>query len=146
MKRWDRIIVAAAAISAGFLVGCQHAEVNDFAAPPGSSVRIVHISPPVSSIVRVGDRLSVVVEAEYSLTVDSGVVRLVIQGSDIFPIAQDTQVVTRGAGKVTLKAEAVVPDTKAIQVFTPLSARGQGTTTTVDHRVYKVLPMEFPGH
>jgi len=140
MKRQALIIVAVAAILAEFLVGCENTGFAGTDAPFGSSVRIVHISPPTSSVVHVDDRLSVLVEAEYSLTADSGVVSLIIQGSDIFPIAQDTQVVTKGAGKLTLKAEVVVPDTKAIQVFTPLSAEGQGITTTVDHRAYKVLP------
>jgi hypothetical protein len=94
MKRQALITVAVAAILAEFIIGYQGTGFAGTDAPFGASVRIVHISPPTSSVVRVGDRLSVLVEAEYSLTTDSGIVSLIVQGSDIFPIAQGTQVVT----------------------------------------------------
>ena len=130
------------AVVMGLLAACQFADdLRDDppAAPSGSSVRIVQFSPPTTSPIRVGERRSLQVEVEYSLSVDSGVINLVVQASDNKGIAGETDVVTNGTGKLTLKAEFVVPDTRAVNVFTPLLAQGQPGTSTVDARTYKVV-------
>ncbi len=108
--------------------------------PQGSSVRITQISPATSVSLRVGDSATIRAEVEYTLSVESGTITLVIQSSDNRTIANETEVVTKGTGKVVLSSTLVVPDTKVVQVFTPLSAQGQVSTTTVDQRAYKVEP------
>jgi hypothetical protein len=89
---------------------------------------------------RVGESATIKAEVEYSLSVESGTITMVIQSSDGGTISNETEVVTKGTGKVVLSSTFVVPDTKAIQVFTPLSSQGQVSTTTVDYRAYKVDP------
>lgn len=133
---------AMTAAALGLLAACQFAGNSGDAppvAPSGSSIRIVQISPSTISPIRVGERVSLQVEVEYSLSVDSGVINLVVQASDNTGIAGETEVVTKGIGKLTLKAEFVVPDTRAVNVFTPLLAQGQPGTSTVDARTYKVV-------
>jgi len=64
---------------------------------------------------------------------------LVVQSSDK-GLAQASQAIRQGEGKATLSVEFVVPETKAIQLYTPLQALGQKATATVDARTYKVVP------
>ena len=108
--------------------------------PGGTSIRIAHISPGTSTSLRVGESVTVRAEVEYALPAESGTITLVIQSSDNRTISNETEVVAKGSGKIVLSSTFVVPDTKAIQVFTPLSAQGQVSTTTVDQRAYKVEP------
>jgi hypothetical protein len=48
-------------------------------------------------------------------------------------------VLTRGEGTVTLETTVTIPNTKALQVFTPLQLPGQAQTTIVDMKAYKVM-------
>ena len=108
-------------------------------APPGSFVKIVSVSPDTKSPLKVGDKVKVQVEVSYALTVDVGRITLVVQAANNASLANHMAVVEKGSGKVTLSAEFVVPDSNAVQIFTPLSAQGQTATSTVDHRAYKVV-------
>jgi hypothetical protein len=121
------------------LAGCQRKEPSGAPAPSGSSVKIVGITPDTSVPLRSGERVRLKVDVSYSLTVDSGTVALVIQAADNSGIAQNMQVLSKGEGKTSLEAEFTVPNTKAVQIFTPLSVQGQASTSTVDYRVYKVV-------
>ncbi|HVJ10565.1 MAG TPA: hypothetical protein VNC62_03240 [Burkholderiales bacterium] len=108
-------------------------------APPGSFVKIVSVSPDTKSPLKVGAKVKLQVEVSYALTVDVGQITLVVQAADNATLANHMAVVKKGNGKITLSTEFVVPDSNAVQIFTPLSAQGQTATSTVDHRAYKVV-------
>jgi hypothetical protein len=140
MKRIALSAIAIMAIAVAGASGCERAGPGVSAAPSGSSIRITQISPEPSSTLRVGDRVNLQVAAAYTLNAESGTVTLVVQAADNSSIANQWEVVPKGSGAVTLKASFVVPETGSIVVFTPLSAQGQGATSTVDSRAYKVVP------
>ena len=75
----------------------------------------------------------------YTLNAGSGVITLVVQSADNSTIANYSEVVTKGSGTVALKSSFAVPETNSVLVFTPLSAQGQSSTSTVDARAFKVL-------
>jgi hypothetical protein len=126
------------AIALASLSGCERQGPGATAAPSGSAIRITRVSPEISSQLNVGDRVDLEVATEYTLNAESGVITLVVQSGDNSSIANQSEVVTRGSGSVTLKSSFTVPETNAIMVFTPLSAQGQAATSTVDTRAYKV--------
>jgi len=132
--------LAIVTIAYAALVGCQRSGPEAAAAPSGSSIRIAKTSPDGSSTLRVGDQINLEVLANYTLNADSGTVTLVVQTADNSTISNQFEVVPRGSGTVTLKSSFVVPETNAILVFAPLSAQGQSSTSTVDHRAFKVTP------
>ena len=103
------------------------------------SVKIVGLKPDTTTPLKAGAKVKLQVEVAYRLLADAGVVTLVVQSNDK-GLAQASQAIRQGEGKATLSAEFVVPDTKALQVYTPLQALGQKTTATVDYRTYKVVP------
>ena len=127
--------------SAAFLIfGCQRSDPQLGApAPAGSSVQIASVSPSVGEPLRVGEKVKLKVDVNYTLTTESGTLALVVQAADNSAISQNFEVVTKGKGNVTLEAEFIVPSTKAIQIFTPLSAQGQSSTSTVESRAFKVV-------
>jgi hypothetical protein len=106
----------------------------------GSSVKIASIAPELSKPLHVGERVRIAVEVEYVMTEDSGAITLVVQKGESggFPLASSMEVVLKGKGTAKLEAEIEIPDTKAIQVFTPLSFQGGTSTSIVDYRVFKV--------
>lgn len=137
-SRWAASLFVA--LLAG-VAGCDRdaSHATGFApAPNGSSVRISSISPPTDQHLKVGQNVSLEVQVAYTLGVDSGTIAIAVQSANNTPITQNFDVVTRGSGTTTLKAQFVVPDTKVVQVFVPLSAQGQAGTSTVDSRAYKV--------
>lgn len=135
-----RLIATLSALSLVLAVaGCQRSDVSGTAAPSGSFVKIVDISPATSASLRVGDRVRVQVEVNYRLTADAGTLSLVVQAADNSSLAHNMEVVQKGSGTLTLVAEFVVPGSNAVQIFTPLSAQGQTATSTVDSRAYKVV-------
>lgn len=105
----------------------------------GAFIQIVSTAPNLGTPLRAGEKVRLTVEAEYVCPEESAVVGLVVQAADNTPIAQDNDVVLKGTGKVTLTTEFVVPATKMLNVFTPLSAQGQNSTSTVDSRAFKVI-------
>jgi hypothetical protein len=106
----------------------------------GSSVKIVSITPELSKPLYVGEKARIKVEVEYVMSQDSGTITLVIQKGESggFPLGSSMEVVLKGKGTIKLEAEIQVPDTKAIQVFTPLSFQSGGSTSIVDYRAFKV--------
>lgn len=120
--------------------GCQRSDSNfGTSTPSGSSVQIVFVSPPVNTELVVGEKVKLKVDVKYALTGDSGTLGLVVQSSDNSSVAQNFEVVNKGSGQSSLEAEFVIPQTKVIQIFTPLSAQGQNSTSTVDSRAFKVV-------
>jgi hypothetical protein len=135
------------ALSVGTLLSCTWLGACDqkpSKAPPGSFVKIVSVSPDTKSPLKVGDKVKVQVEVSYALSVDVGRITLVVQAANNATLANHMAVVNKGNGKLTLAAEFVVPDSNAVQIFTPLSAQGQSATSTVDHRAYKVAQRPRP--
>jgi len=122
------------------LIGCQR-DTPHFGtpAPTGSSVQIASVSPPITQSLRVGESVKMKVDVNYALTDESGTVALVVQAADNSSIASTMEVVAKGSGTLSLETNFVVPTTKAIQIFTPLSGQGQSSTSTVDSRAFKVV-------
>jgi len=140
VRRW------AIALALGILgLSCRHEQSAAPSTASGASqdgVRIVSISPDTGTTLRVADRVTFRVEVEYNLTsAPSGTITLVIQQGESgrVPLANETQVVQKGSGKLVLTKDIEVPETNAVQVFTPLSAQGGSSTRTVDTRAYKVV-------
>ena len=105
------------------------------------SVEISSITPHINKDLISGETAIFEVEVEYNLiTSDTASITLVIQRSESGhrPLANETAVIKRGKGKITISTEVKIPDTKAIQLFTPLSVPGSMQTTVVDSRAYKV--------
>jgi hypothetical protein len=79
------------------------------------------------------------VKVAYTLTSESGTLGLVVQDSNNQALAQTVSVVLKGSSTEEMNVSFTVPDTKAVQVFTPLSTQGQAATSTVSTRAYKVV-------
>ena len=129
--------VGACALAFAFAVS-----VGGFQQHKADSVRIASISPGTNTILRVGERVTFRVEVEYNLSgADSGSVTLVIQQGESghAPLANETAVVQKGRAKIVLSKDIEVPDTKALQVFTPLTVQSGTSTHVVDTRSYKVV-------
>jgi hypothetical protein len=109
------------------------------AAPSGSTVNIIEIAPSASDALVVGQKVSLRVKAAFTLAAESGTLGLVVQDAGTTGLAQTMSVVFRGSGTEELAVEFTVPDTKAVQVFVPLSVQGQSSTATVSSRAYKVV-------
>lgn len=107
---------------------------------PASYVRISKLSPDATRPLQVGDKVNLQVQLDYALTrADTGAVMVVVQTADNQNLVQKAQAVRKGIGKATLAVEFVVPQTSAVNVFTPLSEQGQTSTTAVALRTYKVV-------
>jgi hypothetical protein len=125
-----------------FLIASILSFQQEAGAAPGASpdsVRIVSISPDPSTALRVGENVSFKVEVEYNLaTAATGSITLVIQQGESGrqPLASETQVIQKGTAKLVLRKDVEVPDTSAIQVFTPLNVQGGTRTSIVDTRIY----------
>lgn len=134
-----RLLISIAAAS--LIVGCERTEKGSgTSAPPGSAVYITSVSPSIGEPLHVGDKVRLQVGVDYTLTGESGTLALVVQSSDGSLISHNVEVVTKGSGKVDLEAVFVVPSTNTIQIFTPLAAQGQSSTSTVESRAFKVVP------
>ncbi len=135
--RWCNALVLVCLLAAS---GC---DKKPPPAPPkpvsAGSVRIVALTPETTTALKAGAKVKIELEVAYQLLADAGAVTLVVQANDK-GLAQTTRAVRQGEGTVKLSAEFVVPDTNAIQIFTPLQALGQKTTATLDRRTYKVVP------
>jgi hypothetical protein len=118
--------------------GCERKPPPPAKPVSAGSVRIVVLKPDTTTPLKVGAKVKLQAEIAYRLLADAGVLTLVVQLNDK-GLAQASQAIQRGEGKATLAVEFVVPEAKAIQVYTPLQALGQKTTATVDARTYKIV-------
>jgi hypothetical protein len=138
--RVSTIAFALAAVAVG--CGEQRSTAPPVSGAARDSVRITSILPAPEQPLRVGATVKFEVQLEYNLTSSaSGSVTLVIQQgeSGLMPLANETTVIQNGQGTATLRKELVVPETTAIQVFTPLTGQGGTSTSVVDTRVYRVV-------
>ena len=134
--RWRNALVLVSLLAAS---GCEKKPPPPPKPVSAGSVKIVGLKPETTTALRVGVKVRIEAEVSYRLLADAGAVSLVVQSSEK-GLAQATQAIRQGEGTAKLSTEFVVPDTKAIQVFTPLQALGQKATATVDSRSYKVAP------
>ena len=134
--RWWNALVLVSLLAAS---GCDKKPPPPLKPVSAGSVRIVALTPETTTALKVGAKVKIELEVSYRLLADAGAVTLVVQANDK-GLAQMTQAVRQGEGNAKLSAEFVVPETKAIQIFTPLQALGQKTTATLDARTYKVVP------
>src|SRR5262249_54619932 len=110
--------------------------------PTADTIKILSISPPTGSPLHIADTAKFEVEIEYKLTsANSGFVTLVIQQAESGrpTLANEVDVISKGKGRVVLTKVVQIPETKAIQVFTPLNVQAGTSTSVVDSRIYKVL-------
>ena len=131
-----RLLIAL--LVASLAAGCDKKPPAPAKPVSAGSVKIVALKPDTTTPLEVGAKVKLQVEVAYRLLADAGVVTVVVQSSDK-GLAQANQAIRQGEGKATLSVEFVVPDAKAIQLYTPLQALGQKTTATVDARTYKVV-------
>jgi hypothetical protein len=141
-----KIICALSLVIALIFVSTCYAET---AVKKDNYVKIREIQPDLSLPLEVGSDINFEVNVEYYLNEDSATIDLVIQkaehsGDGTSYIGGDTEVVGPGSGLVTLKAKIKIPDTKAIQIFTPLTLQGQNSSSIVDSRFYKVIKSKNP--
>jgi hypothetical protein len=137
---WSARFLVSIAV-ASLISGCERAENSSGTpAPSGSAVHITSVSPSIGETLYVGDKVRLQVSVDYTLTAESGTLSLVVQASDNSLIAHNVEVVTKGSGKVDLETVFVVPSTRTVQIFTPLAAQGQSSTSTVESRAFKVVP------
>ncbi len=134
--RWRNALVLVSVLAAS---GCEKKPPPPPKPVSAGSVRIVALTPETTTALKVGAKVKIELEVSYRLLADAGAVTLVVQANEK-GLAQFTQAVRQGEGKAKLAVEFVVPDTSAIQVFTPLQALGQKATATLDRRTYKVVP------
>jgi len=106
----------------------------------GDSVKILSVKPEQTAELKVGDTVKIAYEVEYNLeSSEIGQIALVVQSASNEILANEFYVASKGQHKEVLEAEIVVPDTRLIQVFTPLSPQGRSQTTIVESRIHKVV-------
>ncbi|MDB5874767.1 MAG: hypothetical protein JWQ07_4209 [Ramlibacter sp.] len=133
------LALATAMFMVAALSACNSKSAADsLAAPSGSTVNITEITPNPAGPMTVGSEVKLRATVAYALTSDSGTLGLVVQDAKNKPLAQIVNVVLKGGGTESLEVSFTVPDTTAIHVFTPLSGQGQGATSTVATRSYRV--------
>ena len=131
--------IASAVFLASFLFGCGDRSQSSAApAPPGSSVSIIGIDPSTEVPLRPGERVRVSCKVAYVLTAESGKLALFVQDTDGL-IASTSSTIKKGHGNEEFVVEFVVPANGEVNVFVPLAAANQDSTTTVSHRASRVL-------
>jgi hypothetical protein len=106
------------------------------------SVKIISLTPGNDKPLYAGSTVSIKVEVEYSLhSANTASLRMIVQRAESGhkPLANEVDVVLKGTGTLKLAKEIKIPDTRALQIFMPLTPEGAQITTTVDSRMYKVL-------
>lgn len=118
--------------------------VRDIYASSESYVKILEIEPDPSVPLKIGSEIHFKAKVEYKVKEDSAIVNLLIQkgkysGSLDTIVGSVQEVLTQGKGSVILGKTVKIPNTKALQVFTPLLIPGQTQTSIVDMKFYKVV-------
>ena len=106
------------------------------------SVKIISLTPGNDKPLYVGSTVTITAEVEYNLqSANTASITLVIQQAETGhrPLANEIDVALKGTGKIKLSKGIVVPETRALTIFMPLTPEGNQSTTTVDSRMYKVI-------
>jgi hypothetical protein len=109
-----------------------------------SYVKILKIEPDPSVPLKVGSEIHFKVKIEYEVRDDSAMISLIIQKGE-YSNSPDTlvgsvnDVLSKGKGNITLEKTVKIPDTMALQIFTPLLIPGKTQTSIVDMKFYKVV-------
>lgn len=131
-----------------FILVFSMSSLSVFAAEEANTVKIVSITPDSDKPLSVGQEVNLVIKVAYTLENPDGMIVLNVQKGEMGTnsvdaiVVSSTEVITKGSGEVELKQKFVVPDTKAIQVFTPLIISGNTQSQAVDYKVYKVIKGE----
>ena len=123
MTKYRNISCVAALIAVMSIAGCT--------AETGGTVKIVSISPEAYATVRVGDKVDLKVEVEYTLEKKTGKISLVVQKDDNSSLGSVTENIKEGRGRVTLKNTFTVPETRIVSVFVPMDLEGYNKTMIV---------------
>jgi len=105
-------------------------------------VKIISLSPNNDKPLLVDSNVKIEVEVEYNLqSANTASVVMVIQRAEtgFMPLANEADIVLKGKGTVKLSKEIKIPDTRALQIFLPLTPEGNNSTSTVGLRMYKVI-------
>ncbi|MDD5209465.1 MAG: hypothetical protein PHV36_08765 [Elusimicrobiales bacterium] len=132
MNKHGNIAYAAALAAVMSLAGCT--------AKSGGTVHIASLSPEAYATVRVGDKVDLKVEVDYTLEKKTGTISLVVQKDDNSSLGSVTEKVKEGSGRVTLKHTFTVPETRTVTVFVPMDLEGYNKTMIVDSRTYNIAP------
>ncbi len=131
MKNFRAAMMAIACV---MLASCQTPPRGNYPAPAGSTISIDSMSPDGSSVLHVGDHVSLVATVSYTLTTGPGKINMMVQTENDAIITKQLLDVAAGSGTVTLKADFVVPATNAIVVYLPLFGTDQSFSTTMAKR------------
>jgi hypothetical protein len=107
------------------------------------SIKILSMSPEPTVALKVGQKVDLKLEFEYTLNRDAGRAGLSVQPGDGIPniakLDKDVEL-KRGSGKAVITAVFVVPDSEEVVVNVPLYAgAGSSRTEIVDQRTYNVI-------
>ena len=112
-------------------------------------IKIIQIQPDPSVPLEAGSEVHFEVQLEYYVNEDSATASLIIQkgehsgGSNVL-IENVKDFLAPGKGTLTLETTVKVPDTKLVEIFTPLTISGQTQTSILDMRSYKVITDKNP--
>lgn len=113
-----------------------------FSAYAEDSVKILSLTPLNNSPFYAGQEINIEVEVQYNLeSSENGAITLVIQRAESGHrvLANESDFVLKGNGIVKLNKKLIIPETRGLIIFTPLSPEGSNSTTIVDSKMYKVL-------
>lgn len=104
------------------------------------AIKIISISPTQTEKLKVGSKVKISYQVEYTLeSSEMGQITLVVQDASGKSLANEFYIGSKGTHKKMLEAIIIIPETRLINVFTPLSPGSLSSTSTVDMRVYKVV-------
>lgn len=137
MKTYLAAVAMAVALSA---CGPEPEQPMDAPTPTGKDFVVIQaMSPAIESSLRIGEQVTFKFDVDYELvSTKTASLTLVVQDASGTSLANQTYVVRQGTGAETLIATVMIPSTRVVSVFTPLTPQGQQTTTVVDSRVYEV--------
>ena len=132
MKNYRNIGLGAALIAVMSFAGCT--------AQSGGTVKIVSISPEPYTTIRVGDKVDLKVEVEYTLEKQDAVVALTVQKEDSSSLGTAEEKIKKGSGRITLRSTFTGPETRIVTAFVPMRLQGYNKTQIVDSRTYNIAP------
>ena len=94
----------------------------------------------MSENLKIGTVVTIESEVEYVLnSSETGSITLVVQGASGESIANEYFTIKKGSSSIHISAEFTVPDTRAIQIYTPLTSQGKNETNIVESSIFNTL-------
>jgi len=132
MNNYRKIGLVAMLLAVASFAGCT--------AESGGTVKIVSISPEPYTTVRVGDKVELKMDVDYTLKKTSADITLVVQKEDNSSLGSVKEAVKEGSGRVTLKHAFQVPETRIVTAYVSMSYGGYKATRIVESRTYNIAP------